>query len=276
MKQPIIHSRTLAALERHQSNPSHGLILSGKHGVGKTTIATWLATSLESEPIIIEAAPDTQSITIEQVRNLYQITRSGSPLTLIIKNAQTMSHEAQNAFLKLLEEPPAHTHFILTANHRDSLLATIQSRTQHIEVLPPPTDQIVATAQERSSIPVDEIQSLLRSVDMMPGRLFRLLENSELQKSHLARINTAKQFYSGPNYQRHLTCIMAKFERSWAIDLLDTLAIIVDSLVQANKTNAARLKKLMQQAEVIEEVAKDISARNASVKIQLTKLIENL
>lgn len=47
---------------------------------------------------------------------------------LIIENADNMQEAARNAFLKILEEPPAYAVFILTAVHRTAVIPTILSR----------------------------------------------------------------------------------------------------------------------------------------------------
>ncbi len=50
----------------------------------------------------------------------------------IIRNADAMTPEASNAFLKTLEEPPNDAHIILTSSRPDYLLPTILSRTQPV------------------------------------------------------------------------------------------------------------------------------------------------
>lgn len=55
---------------------------------------------------------------------------------VIIEEAQTLTIEAQNAFLKTLEEPPDHTIIILLTNNVDALLPTILSRCQIIDLSP--------------------------------------------------------------------------------------------------------------------------------------------
>ena len=51
---------------------------------------------------------------------------------VIILDAETMKNEAQNAFLKLLEEPPDDTTIILTSSNPERLYSTIHSRCQRI------------------------------------------------------------------------------------------------------------------------------------------------
>ncbi|MBI4059299.1 hypothetical protein HY404_03615 [Candidatus Microgenomates bacterium] len=57
-----------------------------------------------------------------------QLTKKGEFRALVIRDAQLMTTEAQNAFLKTLEEPPSDTIIILTASQGEALLETIVSR----------------------------------------------------------------------------------------------------------------------------------------------------
>lgn len=275
MKPPLLHPRTNNALESYLQKPAHGLILSGPAGAGKTTVARWIASQQNCKLIIIEALEKTTGVSIEQIRELYHLTRTGSSLIIVVRDAQTMSSEAQNAFLKLLEEPPQNTRFILTTPHKESLLATIQSRSQQIEVYPPKTRLILERAEKQFDMPILELQRLLISVNKLPGTFFNLLKDSDKLSAYTTATEQAKNFYVGSPYQRHLMCIEQKFDRAWAIQLLDLLATIIQALLQTQK-EALQLKKLLSQAELIEDVASSLKLTNASVKIQLTKLSETL
>jgi DNA polymerase III delta subunit-like protein len=77
-----------------------------------------------------------QSIGIEIVKQIHKKAflkpiKSQTKL-IIIEEAHLLTPEAQNALLKLVEEPPAHTHIILGTESRDALLPTILSRCQII------------------------------------------------------------------------------------------------------------------------------------------------
>lgn len=67
---------------------------------------------------------------------------------LIIWQADQMNMEASNKLLKILEEPPAKTIFILTSSHPELLLQTILSRVQRID-FPPIAPADIAAALER-------------------------------------------------------------------------------------------------------------------------------
>ena len=74
------------------------------------------------------------TISVEMIRQLYDQTRARhtSPQIFIIDDADRMSRGAQNAFLKLLEEPGKQIYFILTSHNPQNLLPTIRSRTQNV------------------------------------------------------------------------------------------------------------------------------------------------
>ncbi len=79
-----------------------------------------------------------QSIGIEQIKNMQGkvfLKPFKSPMkAVIIVDAHSLTPEAQNALLKVLEEPPAQTILILTSESRDALLPTILSRCSLIEL----------------------------------------------------------------------------------------------------------------------------------------------
>lgn len=71
------------------------------------------------------------SIPINQVRNISSWARmksAGGKNTVIIENADRMLEGVRNALLKILEEPPEDTIFILTASRRTAVMPTILSR----------------------------------------------------------------------------------------------------------------------------------------------------
>lgn len=82
--------------------------------------------------------PETGIHPIESIRNLTRQThlKKENTQAILINNAEKLTQEAANAFLKTLEEPPLNTIFILTAPSEDSVLATIVSRCQVVNLGP--------------------------------------------------------------------------------------------------------------------------------------------
>jgi DNA polymerase III subunit delta' len=84
-------------------------------------------------PINIQGANEIRMISIRDIkRMLTLVSTSGAYRVILISNAEKMNVESANAFLKMLEEPPKNTLFILTTSKRDSILPTILSRCQEL------------------------------------------------------------------------------------------------------------------------------------------------
>jgi DNA polymerase III delta prime subunit len=84
----------------------------------------------------VERGPADTRVRIAQVRAVQRALRltpnEGGWRAAVIADAEWMNHEAQNALLHLLEEPPKRTCLILVATSQAVLLATIRSRCQRV------------------------------------------------------------------------------------------------------------------------------------------------
>ncbi len=84
------------------------------------------------------AVKTTTSIGIEDVKQMqkkiFLKPIKSKTKAVILEDAQLLTTEAQNALLKVLEEPPAHTIIILSSNSKETLLPTIISRCQVIQL----------------------------------------------------------------------------------------------------------------------------------------------
>ena len=84
------------------------------------------------------ASKNTQSIGIEDIKQMqkkiFLKPIKSQTKAVILEDAQLLTTEAQNALLKVLEEPPAHTIIVLCADSKETLLPTIISRCQVIQL----------------------------------------------------------------------------------------------------------------------------------------------
>lgn len=112
-------------------------------------------TNLEKEKktIIIDIVPQTTEYSINQIRELTKETRVFHPEKRIylLTDFEKSSIPAQNAFLKLLEEPPQNTLFVLTAKSAYNLLPTIISRTRIVVLDKAVNETIEPTIQHELS-----------------------------------------------------------------------------------------------------------------------------
>jgi len=133
---------------------SHAYIIEGAEGCGKRTLAKLIAAAVSCEdaarpcmrcincdkinrdqsPDIVFVKPekDRVQLGVDIIRKLRE-DAIYAPVDLkkkvfIIPEADAMNVQAQNAFLKILEEPPAHIMFFILCENSDNLLSTIRSR----------------------------------------------------------------------------------------------------------------------------------------------------
>ncbi len=177
-----LHPKTATQVDALREHPFGSVIFHGPRGIGKAGAARELATRLNclgDEPakctncrqieagnfpdLITVGLLDKASLSIEQVRGLTAALAlrpftAGSVRVVIIDPADQLTPEAQNALLKLLEEPPPRTLVILVAQHLGALLVTVRSRCQAIFFVRADTDP--SSAQTADSQEVDAQLSL--------------------------------------------------------------------------------------------------------------------
>jgi DNA polymerase-3 subunit delta' len=101
-----------------------------------------ISRAVHPDVLVVEPG-ETGAIKIDQVREAIERSAyrpfEGRRRVVIVDDADAMAAEAQNAFLKTLEEPPASSMFVLVTSRPDVLLPTVRSRCQRLRFgrLPP-------------------------------------------------------------------------------------------------------------------------------------------
>ena len=136
------------------NNLSHAYLFSGPRGVGKTSLARIIATTLGCDPVFditeIDAASHNKVDDIRELNDSINFIASspGKKRVFILDEVHMLSNAASNAFLKTLEEPPEHVIFILATTEPERVLETIKSRTTHIAFKRIGNDKIINTLNE--------------------------------------------------------------------------------------------------------------------------------
>ncbi len=114
------------------NKPAHAYLFAGGRGTGKTSVARILARELgvsDKDLYEMDAASNRGIDDIRMLREgVYASPFDSKYKFYIIDEAHMLTKEAWNAFLKTLEEPPAHAIFVLATTDRDRVPETIQSR----------------------------------------------------------------------------------------------------------------------------------------------------
>ncbi len=116
----------------------------------------------------------------------------------LITDVDLMRTEAANAFLKLLEEPPQQTVFLLTTSRPDRLLPTIVSRCQQVRfgpLAPALIEEALAARAEAGSAEAEHVAMLARMADGSFSRALTLAASDELMESRRLVLRFFRQAY---------------------------------------------------------------------------------
>ncbi|MBO4330614.1 MAG: hypothetical protein J5827_00905, partial [Oscillospiraceae bacterium] len=169
----------------------HAYLLSGADSERTDGIARRIAALLlfgEPDVARLTEAPDCietdGSVTIARFRDellpeIYRETYASERRAVIFRSAHLLSQMVQNAMLKVLEEPPENTHFILTGNEY-GLLPTIRSRCTIVRCPAPKAEEIERELISRGANRITAQNCAAMSGGVI-GRAVRLCEDESFR-----------------------------------------------------------------------------------------------
>ena len=202
-------------LLQQKARPAQALLISGPGGVGKSALArTWSQVLLCESPLtdgdacgvcgachwfITGTHPDYRVLTlqeketkdgeaklataidVDQARDTIDFvqlsTYRAGRRVVVIEPADSLNVAAANALLKVLEEPPPHTCFLLITDHPRRLLPTLRSRCVRLEIGLPPYEQALLWLGEQG---LDDAPERLALAGGGPLNALNWQENGEL------------------------------------------------------------------------------------------------
>ena len=194
------------------------ILLSGDKGLGKSTLAFHLVNYIlsinEDHPyivndfkinpenksykllingsnpnlLLVDTLNENKNINIEQIReliiNLNKSSFNNKERFIIIDNIETLNISSINALLKILEEPPINTYFILINNDR-FILPTLKSRCINYKIFLDHKTSISVINKILKDNIVQFINKDLINYYLTPGKIFYLVQFFEIQKHNL-------------------------------------------------------------------------------------------
>lgn len=298
---------------------AHGYIFEGEKGIGKTMMGEAFSKTLLckqkgenacgkcsscikfdslNHPDFHIEEKDGKSFKKEQIedimKNIRTLPYEEGKKIFLIKDADKITIEAQNAFLKTLEEPPEDTIIILTVENTKSLLPTIVSRSQKLKFSPLKNIDIQNYIEEKYNINSEKAHFIAnfsngnmgKAIDLSNSSEFNALReeliniiNSSIEKENF-RIFTQSDFFETNKEKIDLILNMMI---TWFRDLLIYKNMNEESLI----INSDKKNELKNQAfklsnrkihDIIDNIlqTKDNIRSNVNLKISIELLLLNI
>jgi len=145
------------------------LLLYGKAGTGKTTLAKLLVNNIECDYMYINASDENSVDTVRnKVRGFASTMGFKDYKIIILDECDYITPNAQAALRNLMETFSKHCRFILTCNFVERIIDPIQSRCQSFQVIPPSKKEVAAhmtniLKEEGIASKVDDIAGLVNA-----------------------------------------------------------------------------------------------------------------
>ena len=291
----------LAEIMSNNSVP-HAIIIEGAKGTGRKTLAMIIAeycvcSSDSQRPcgvcpnckkaesgshpdIAVFDGNNSGAYSIDAIRNIRSSAfikpNEAHTKVYILLNCDKMLAPAQNAFLKVLEEPPENVVFIMTVMSATSLLQTVRSRSRIFSLFSVGISEAVGEVQKRfPDKSNDEIRHIVSVCDGNIGASIQMLENGGEEAQKLAE-DIFRAIPLTAEYQLLVLTSKLAENRNFAASVLDCMLEIGAECVKASvgaKTQSEiaveTAKKLTRKRvfDIMENIGKARDILNTNVNL---------
>lgn len=265
----------------------HALIIEGERGLGRHALTDILASGAvcsgekkpcgicrecqqaqkHTHPDITTVSPDGAVFKVDAVRKIrqeaYVLPNQAQRRVFVLDGAEKMNESAQNALLKVLEEPPAFTMFLLITESAGALLSTIRSRAVTLSLMPVDDDTARRFLQTHCpTASAEQLDSVLPFCDGNLGAALQMLRDGTTGSAQIDEILTACERGDELDLLLALQPLIAAKKRDAVEKTLRALLSRMQRLIAdkaAGRAAAGRagdrltLKRLMQMAAAAED-----------------------
>ena len=242
----------------------------------------------------IQGTPS-REIRVEQIRGLLErITLRGLESrrkVAIVVDAHMMNPQAQNAFLKTLEEPPSDTTLILLAAAPDKMLPTIRSRCSKVHFGPLPVALIAERLQKERKLDAQTAElaavmaggslgrALALDLDALAARKDVISGFESLKPGEVgAMLRWAETFGSSREEAEQALSILSMWTRDVSLVKAGVERLANQDMLELAQEVAARTHEsvLHRRHALLEKTKATIVERNASPRLQLERMLIEL
>jgi DNA polymerase III delta prime subunit len=162
------------------------LLLYGKAGTGKTTLAKLIVNSINCDFMILNASDENNVDTVRNKVKSFASTIGFKDIKIVILDEfDYMTPQAQAILRNLMETFSKHCRFILTCNYVEKIIDPIQSRCQTFQIIPPTKKDVAVQiskilTEERIQF---ELKELVPIVDSSYPDIRKIINTCQLNSS---------------------------------------------------------------------------------------------
>ena len=256
----------------------HAFIISGSKGIGKSLLIESLAEKILNNKISLENNPDFHNLKIIEEKKLiginqihelrdklYESSFLGKNKVAVINEIEKISIDGLNAILKILEEPPKNTYFLLSTNFLNQIPLTIQSRCFDLRISSP---EIKQSLEWLSDYQTKDALKALEITNNLPIKAKHFLDNNLLD----ARDNFVKDVSGIIKEGKDVISISEKWIKDndtlnlkleWMSQILsDSIKFHADKSIESLTSDTDAISKYLSGVASPEKIHKLISKTN--------------
>lgn len=267
---------------------SHAHLLVGDDGIGKSLIAKEAATKILGKKEIKQYVDileyripkGKKLIGVDEIRSVIEEVNKrpyeGDKKVIIVYNTDKLTTQAQNAFLKTIEEPPKGVYIFLLVENSEAILDTIKSRCQIHKL-----NSLTSLEMEEfinkvyPDLADDKKKTLLAFSNGIPGRCQLFMENEDFNNIR----NTSAQMILDMNkiseekFQDYSKFLL-KY-KDYSDEVLDTILSYIRDIIIYKDTGSFNLLMNKDKASFVEEASAFFSYKKLEAVIGIIKNVRS-